>query len=818
MNTMLELRYAMRQLATSPAFTVTAILSLAAGIAGSAAIFSLADALLLRPRPGITNPATLVDIGRSTRGEGLDNFGYPLFEIMRSETKLLDGMTAHQLGPQTMSLGDARSSERVFAGLVSGNYFEVVGTRPALGRFFLPEEDATGDTHPVIVLSHEFWTRRFSADRNIVGQSVRLNGRPYTVIGVAEEGFAGTLFIGPDFWVPMAMDAHVRASTESLRGGHGSVWMTALGRLKPGVTEAQARDELQALMHNYLKSRGDDRVNRWGVAVAQSARVPKPLSGPVQGFVGLLAGLTFLVLLIACTNVAGMLLSRGIDRRQEFATRLAVGASRARLVRQLLVEGLLLSVLAAAVSVPLTQIMVDLLVSFKPSLPVPVALDVRVDPRVHLVTIALAGFAAIAFALLPALQSSRIDIAPALRGVNASADRRRAWLRQVLVCGQVAVALLLLVAAGLFLRSLQEAARADIGFNPDGVDTLMLDPRIGGYMTDARGIQAVEGLIERFKSIGGVTDVGASRMVPLQGGRLQLGGLRAPGYSGPNGNDHVEAGWDVVSADYFKTLQMPVVAGRPFGPQDRQGAPFVAIVNETMARRLWPGQNPIGQTLIQEVGGDDKRTLQVVGVARDSKYRTVAESPDNFIYVPLMQQFMSEITFYVRREGPDSRVNALRQAVVAFDPLLPVIHTETLHQGITLALLPQRIAAWIAGCVGGLGLFLASLGLYGLTAFSVSQRKREIAIRLAVGASPGAVVWLVLRRAAVLALVGGVIGVALAAGLAQVLGSFLVGLKPIDPIAFGVALAMLAIVMLVAAWTPARRASSLDPVRTLRAE
>ena len=818
MNTMLELRYAVRQLAKSPAFTVTAILSLAAGIAGSAAMFSLADALLLRPRPGITDPATLVDIGRSTRGEGFDNFGYPLFEIMRSETKLLDGMSAHQLSPQTMSLGDARSSERVFAGLVSGNYFEVVGTRPALGRFFLPEEDRTGDTHPVIVLSHDFWTRRFGADRTIVGQSVRLNGRPYTVVGVAEPGFTGTMFIGPDFWVPMAMDAHVRASTESLRGGHGAVWMAALGRLKPGVTTAQARDELQALMHNYLKSRGDDRIQRWGVAVAESARVPKPLAGPVQGFVGLLAGLTLLVLLIACTNVAGMLLSRGIDRRQEFATRLAVGASRARLVRQLLVEGLLLSALAAVLSVPLIHIMVGLLVSFKPSLPVPLALDIRVDPRVHLVTIALAALAAMAFALLPALQSSRIDVAPALRGVNASADRRRAWLRQVLVCGQVAVALLLLVAAGLFLRSLQEAAHTDIGFNPDAVDTVLIDPSIGGYTTDARGIQAIEGLIERFTSIAGVTDVAASRMVPLQGGRLQLGGLHAPGYAGPGGNDNVEAGWDAVSADYFKTLQMPIVSGRSFGAQDRQGAPYVAIVNETLARRVWPGQNPIGQTLIQNTGGDEKRTLQIVGVARDSKYRSVAESPDNFIYVPVTQQYLSEITFYVRHQGPASRINALRDAVMAFDPQLPVIHSDTLNRAITLTMLPQRIAAWIAGCVGGLGLFLAALGLYGLTAFSVSQRKREIAIRLAVGATPGAVLWLVLRRAAVLALVGGAIGVALAAGVARLLGSFLVGLKPIDPLAFSVALSILTLVMFIAAWTPARRASSLDPVRTLRAE
>ena len=818
MNIALELRYALRQFAKSPTFTITAVLSLAAGMAGSAAMFSLADALLLRPRTGVAAPATLVDIGRTTRGQGLDNFGYPLFEIMRSGTTLLEGMAAHQLAPQTMSLGDARSSERVFAGLVSGNYFELVGVRPALGRFFRPEEDASPDTHAVIVLSHEFWTRQFGADRNVLGQTVRLNSRPYTIVGVAEEGFNGTTFIGPDFWVPMAMDAHVRASTESLRGNHNAVWMVALGRLKAGVTAAQARDELQSLMHNYLKSRGDSRLERWGVAVAPSARVPAPMAGPVQGFVGMLAGLTLLVLLIACTNVAGMLLSRGIDRRQELATRLAVGASRARLVRQLLLEGLLLSLLAAAVSVPLVQIIVGLLSSYQPSLPVPIALDIRVDPRVHLVTIGLAGLAAIGFALLPALQSSRIDVAPALRGVNASADRRRAWLRQALVCGQVAVALLLLVTAGLFLRSLQEAARADIGFNPYDVDTLMIDTRIGGYMTDARGIQVLEELTERLRLVPGVTEVGASKMVPLQGGRLGLGGLRAPGYAGQDGSDRVDAGWDAVSAGYFKSLQLDLVAGRSFRFQDREGAPYVAIVNQTLADRVWPGRNAVGQILIQEMGGNEQRSLQVVGVARNSKYRTVTEGPENFIYVPLTQQFLSEITFYVRRQPGPARTSDLRQAVVAFDPMLPVIHTETLYQAITLTLLPQRIAAWIAGAVGSLGLFLSALGLYGLTAFSVSQRKREIAIRLAVGASPGAVVWLVLRRATILALVGGAIGLTLAAGLARLLGALLIGLRPIDPLAFGLALAVLALVMFLAAWTPARRAAGLDPVRTLRAE
>lgn len=818
MSTAADVRFALRLLARSPIFTLTSILSLAAGIAGTAAIFSLADALLLRPRAGVSDPATLVDIGRSVNGQGLDNFGYPLFEAMRDGNTLLQGISAHQLSPQVMSLGDAQSSERVFATLVSGSYFEIVGTRPARGRFFVPEEDRTPDTHPVVVMSHEFWERRFGGRPDVVGQTVRLNNRPYTVVGVVEAGFTGTTLIGTDLWVPMAMDAHVRASEQSLRTEHRAVWMTAIGRLKPGVTARQARDELHAIMRGYLEARGDERAQRWGVAVAPSARIPAPIAAPVQGFIGMLGALTALVLLIACSNVAGMLLARGLDRRREFATRLAVGASRRKLITQLLLEGLTLALLAGAASVPLTYVLVGLLSSFQPALPFPVGLDLRVDPRVLLFAFVLAGGAAVTFSLLPALQTTRVDMSPVLRGANATTDRRRAWLRQGLVAGQVSIALLLLVVAGLFLRSLREAASVDVGFNAKAVDMLEIDTRIAGYRTDAEGVRVVEALVDRFRLVPGVTSVATSRMVPLQGGGLGLGALRAPGYVGPDGSDQIDADWDVVSADYFKTIEMGIVQGRPFGPQDRAGTPFVAIVNETMAARLWPGQNPVGRTLVQRAGPDEQRTLEIVGVARDGKYRMVADGPRNFIYVPMTQQFMSEVHFYARRAPEQSRINELRQAVVAFDPMLPVISTATLEEATAIGLLPQRIAAWVAASVGTIGLFLAALGLYGVTAFSVAQRTREIAIRLAVGAQQRSVVWLVLRQAASPALAGAVVGLALAAALASLLRSLLIGLKPIDPLAFGVAFAVLGGVMFISSWSPARRAAAMDPVRSLRAE
>jgi putative ABC transport system permease protein len=305
--------------------------------------------------------------------------------------------------------------------------------------------------------------------------------------------------------------------------------------------------------------------------------------------------------------------------------------------------------------------------------------------------------------------------------------------------------------------------------------------------------------------------------VPLQGGGLGLGELRSPGYAGPNGRDGIDADWDSVSIGYFETLQLKIVRGRAFGPQDRASAPFVAIVNETMAARVWPGRDPVGQTLFQGTGSES-RPLQIVGVARDSKYRGVTDGPRNFIYVPMAQQFLSEVTFYVRRDPAQSRINDLRRAVAAYDPMLPIVHTDTLEKATAIMLLPQRIAAWIAGSVGTLGLFLAALGLYGLIAFSVSQRKREIAIRLAVGASARSVVWLVLRQATVLSLVGAGVGLGLAVVLSQLIGSFLVGLRPIDPMAFGFAAAVLAGVMCVAAWTPARRAAHMDPVSSLRAD
>ena len=447
----------------------------------------------------------------------------------------------------------------------------------------------------------------------------------------------------------------------------------------------------------------------------------------------------------------------------------------------------------------------------------PVPIDLRVDLRVTGFAMLLAAVSAIVFALLPALRAARVTLAPALHGTHATADRTRTWLRQGLVAGQVAMSLLLLVAAGLFVRSLQRAATIDPGIDVRGVDTLRIDTRIGGYRTSDDGLRAVDDLIERFRALPGVTSVAASHMVPLQGGGMGLGTIRIPGRAGPRGTDVIDTDCDVVTPDYFATLQLRIVQGRPFTRGDRSTSPLVVIVNERFAADAWPGQDPLGKTITLDTGPDGANVARCRrrgdrDVSRDRR------RPRNFYYLPMAQHFLPEATFYIRHDGMKSRINDLRQAVVAFNSYLPVIHTQTLATATTLTLIPQMIAAWVAGAVGTVGLLLAAFGLYGLTAFTVAQRTREIAIRIALGSSQGSVLWDVLRQAGRLAIIGASIGLALAAGCSFLLGRLLIGLTPIDPVAFGTAVLLLLSVLVAASIVPARRAARLDPVRALRAE
>jgi predicted permease len=811
-----DLRHAVRLLWRSPVFTLTSVLSLALGIGAAATIFSLTDALLFEPTAGVRHPSELIDIGRGNQGSGFDNMSHPAYRNLREHSRLVD-VAAVDFGGGPMSLGTGTSSERLTGTLVSGNYFDVLGTRPALGRFFRDDEDRVPGERPVVVLSHALWTRRFNSDPEILKRTLRLNNTEFTVVGVAEAGFQGSSMIGTDLWAPMAMAQVVRgwADSSMLESPRG-VWHVAIGRLKAGATMQQAKDELNALNEAYKKAQ-PDASPRHTIAVAPMGRIPGPVRTPFLAFIGFLFALTLALVAIACSNVAGMLLARAAARRREMATRLAVGAGRGQLIGQLLTETIVLFAAAAAVSVPVTYWLVSLMASSLPALPVIVAVELGVNLRVLLFAFGIALAAGALFGLAPARHALGADLAPMLHGANATADRRRFRLRNSLVVAQVALSLMLVMTALLFLRSLQNAAHTDPGFEVANIELAGIDMSLAGY----RGQQAVE-LARRYRErlalIPGVESVASARMIPLQGSGFGLGSVRIPGGSGNRDDGRFDCDWDAVSPEYFETIGMPIVEGRAFQESDTVSAPWVAIVSETFAKQAWPGQSAIGRAFLQRAGDAEERPVTVVGVAKDAKYRYISSPNAPFIYVPMSQQPQSVMELYVRHAPGRDVAKEIRAAMAQVEPGVPINMLQSFESATSLGLLPQKLAAWIAGSVGSVGVFLAALGLYGLMAFLVTQRTREIAIRMALGASNADMRAMILRQAGTLGAIGGGVGLLLAAGIGTLAQSLLVGVRALDPASFGATALLFAVVLAAAAWTPARRAAATDPAHSLRAE
>jgi predicted permease len=795
---------------------VTSIVSLALGIGAAATIFSLTDALLFEPTVGVRTASELVDIGRANQGSGFDNMPHPTYRYLREHSRTID-IAAIDFGGGPMSLGTEGTSERIIGTLVSANYFDVLGTRAALGRFFRADEDEVAGARPVVVLSHALWTQRFNSDPHIVERSIRLNNQEFAVVGVTEPGFQGSSMVGTDLWVPMAMVQLVRGRPDaSLLTEPRAVWHIAVGRLKPGVPIAQARAELNTLMEAYKKS--EPRApEHHTVSVVPMGRIPGPVRTPFLAFIGFLFALTGALLAIACSNVAGMLLARAASRRREMATRLAVGAGRHRLIGQLLTETMVLFAAAAIASVPLTIWLVALLEGSLPALPVTLNLDFGVNVRVMAFAFGLALITGLVFGLAPARHALSADLAPMLHGANATADRTRFRLRNSLVTAQVALSLMLVVTAFLFLRSLDKAAQTDPGFQTQHIQIASVDVSLAGYRQQ-QAVALASRFRERLQAIDGVDSVAHARMIPLQGSGFGLGSVRVPGVQGPFRDGRFDADWDIVSPEYFDTINMQIVEGRAFRESDRDGAPRVAIVNETFARQAWPGQSAVGRIFMQQADENEERAVEIVGVARDAKYRYISSARAPFIYVPMAQQPSSDLNFYVRHTPGRQIAREIRAAMAQVEPNVPVIMLQSFEDAAAIGLLPQKLAAWIAGSVGAIGIFLAALGLYGLMAFLVTQRTREIAIRMALGASHQAVRAMVLRQAGMLAAIGGVIGLVLAGAIGTLAQTLLVGVAPIDPVAFGGTAILFAVVLGIAAWTPARRAADTDPATALRAE
>jgi len=801
-------------------FTTIAILTLGLGIGANTAVFSIVNAILLSGVP-IRAPQEMVEIYTSD-GDGGYPYSvssYPDFADLRERTDLFSGVGAYEAF--FARLETEETTEAVWGEIVSHDLFSLLGLQPAVGRFFVPEEGQTLGTHPVVVLGYDFWQNRYGGDSSIVGQSIRVGGISFTVVGVGPEELQS--FTAPgfsdDMWIPYMMAPSLPAfggSRDMLtERGNRSIFVKA--RLRPGVEIEQARAALAALSAQFQEAYPEVWEGReFNLLPSKEVAIHPLVDKALYSVAGLLMTVVGLVLLIACTNLAGLLLARATDRKKEIAIRLALGARRGQLVMQFLTETMLLGLIGGGAGLLVAHLLLRTLVSFQPPIPMPITLDVGLDETVLMFTFAVAILAGLFFGLLPALQATKPDVAPTLKDdVGAGIGKQRRFsLRNGLIVTQVAISMILLLGAGLFIRSLQGAQNIDLGFSlrEGGILWAMMD--VGGIDRDEwEGISSV--LEERAAAIPGVEGVATAEILPLGVG-FQTRSIDIPGVDPPQGDDHHSIAFNVISPEYFDVMEIPIVAGRAIVRDDQEGAAPVVVISETAARRYWPGESPIGREIVTP---RDERSFTIVGVAKDTKAWTIGEEYRPYIYFARAQNPTSSIMLVARGGIPEAQiVGELRRVVREVDPRLVLMDSKTMTEHLSVMLFAPRMAAVLLGVFGLLALVLASTGLYGVVAFTVSRRVREVGIRMSLGADSSSVIRMVLEGAMALVLIGGIIGLTLTAGLAQLISRFLYGVSSVDPITFvGVPIVMAAVALL-AAFLPARRASRVDPVEALRAE
>jgi predicted permease len=812
-----DIKYGARLLIHNPGFAAVAVFSLALGIGANSAIFSIVQQLLNNPFP-VERPQELVSVFMTDkRNPGNLPMSHLNFKDLRAQNRVFSDTAAFAFA-QMNYLGEGGSSEQIAAQVVSGNYFDVLRVRPALGRTFRPEEDAANGSGPVAVISYGLWERQFGKDPNIVNRTLSLNRQAFTVIGVAPQGFNGTLVFGaPDLWVPMSMHDVAQPGFTWYEQRRG-LFLFSFARLKPGTSVTQAQANLRAIGSQLERDFPNDNQGRnFSALPLLDVRLnPQGGGGPVVQTSLLLMVVVGLVLLIACANIANLLLARATARAREIAVRLALGAGRARLIRQLLTESVLLSLLGGALGLIVAYWCVDLIRSAPVPLPPNFLRQIGLDSRVMIFTGALSLLTGLLFGLAPAIRASKPNLVPALKNETAPVAGsprgvlRWVTLRQALVVAQVALSLIALVAAGLFLRSLQSTQRIDPGFETSRVLTLDLNLGREGY-TQEQGLLFHERLLERAAGLPGVTSVAVAQNLPFQGGFA-----RSVLLEGAEGSEQNRTLVQVnpVSPGYLKTVGIPLLRGRDFTTQDTLDAPLVVIVNETMAERFFPGGDAIGRRF--RFFGDTADTT-IVGIARNAKYNGLNEDPTPFVYHPLRQVYNPAVSLLVRTSGEATALAPeARRVVQQLDPRLSILNVGTLADQIDLALSPQRIVVVLLSIFGVLALVLAAMGLYGVASYSVSQRTREIGIRMALGATRTSVMRLVLLQGMALVGVGLVAGLASAALLARSVQGLLVGVPPADPITYAVTAVLLALIAAAASYFPARRATRIDPLVALR--
>ena len=799
-----ELRLAGRSLLRSRVFTLVSIATIALGIGATTTVFSLVNALLLRPLP-IAEPGRVVAVQETLRGMrsvsmGYSAVSYPRYVAYRqASTRIFSGLAAQRY--EEMSLR-ATGQAQVLTGVVaSGNYWEVLGVKPALGRFFTGRDEMD----QLAVISHHLWRTRFGGDPRVIGRTVHLDSRPLAVVGVAPKEFGGTLVGGvADVWVTLGA-AGIAGASEAVNSSPGPS-LVLFGRLRPGVEQERASAALKVAAARVPLEEPDAKV--LDVRVEPLTGVPGDMRMPTAAFMGLLLATAGFVLLIAGTNVAGMLLARAVARRREMAIRLAVGATGRVLVRQLLAESVLLFLLGGGAGVLMTVWLTRVLVAVQPPFSTRVAFDLRADPRVLGFALALALLTGVGFGLMPALQASRTDVLTGLKDGGTREGTHRGRLRSGLVVGQLALAMLLMLVAGLFGRTLQRALSADPGFVPEGVAVARVDLEPHGY-DRARGEAFQRRLLERVAAAPGVRSAALADFPPMSG-NVRSEALRVPGKK-----DEITVSIDAVDPGYFATLRIPLRAGRVFNAADREGAPPVAVINQTLARRLWPGGSALGRTV--RLG--DGPPLEVVGVVANGTYERFGERPVPFLYRPTAQSYSPGVSIMARGErGAGAALEAIRRELQGMDANVAPEQAMPLESLVGISLLPQRLAAFFIGGFGVLGLLLACIGIYGVLAYQVGQRTREIGVRVALGARAGDVVRMVLRHGFKITALGAAIGVLLAAAATRLLSSLLYGVSATDPLTFTAVPVLLLAVALAASWLPARRAARVDPMMALRAE
>ena len=812
MRTLLDdLRFAARQLRRNPLFTGVAVVTLALGIGLNTAVFAAVEALLLRPLPGVREPDRLVQLFRAHPEFEFGANSIPHFvDVRERAADVFDGATAWNFVQLHLSAGGR--TQRIVGQMVSADYFHVLGVPIERGRPFVPEEDRQPGAHQVAVISDGAWRSMFGGDPEVVGREVVLNGHAYTIVGVAPRGFRGTApVVDVAMWVPMMQIAQIMPGAAGALEARGRSFMNVQARLRPGVTVQQARDRMETLTAQ-LRELYPGHYEEWGIRlIPQSEAGINPQWRDAQvGLSTVIMGVVVMLLLIACVNVANLFLARARDRWREMAVRLSLGAARSRLIRQLLTESVLFAVIAGAVGIALAWGVITALNGIRLPIDIPISPDLRLSGPVLLFTTAIALGTGILFGLAPALQATKPALVPALKG-ESPAGGARSRVSRALVVAQMALSLVLLVGAGLFLRNLRAATEIDKGFEAEGQVIASVDPGLQGY-DRARGEAFFRELTDRLRAIPAVRAVGLAEMVPLGLGSQQTG-VSIPGYE-PSPNENMSLDYNIVGPGYFAAMGIPLLQGREFTRSDDTTAAGAIIVNQRFVERYLRGAEPIGRTV--RASGRD---LAIVGVVPTGKYRTLGEDPLPYYYLPHGQFWNSAMTIHIRTAGdPTSIVPLLRAQVRALDADLPLADVSTMTSYLGITLLPARLAGTVLAVFGLLGLVLAAVGMYGVMAYGVAQRRREIGIRVAIGAASGQVVRLLMRQGLALVALGAVIGLAGALGAWRVVRGMLYGATGPDVLTFVLVPATLLAVAALAIWIPARRAAAVDPVTALRSE